>query len=310
MSRIATYKSSEIVTVASDYLHRTNGLLKTILTRPQTAVYFGFLAVVGLMAVFGPHVAPYGHNEIVYANGQIVFNAPPSLAHPLGTTSQGYDVFSRLLYGARPTAIVGLVGGSLIISIGLTVGLVSGYVGGKTDEVFMRITDFVYGIPLIPFAIVLLSFVGVSFINSVLVIGVILWRGSARVIRAQVLQIKERPFIRAAKTTGASPLRIVLVHILPNVAPMAVLFFALGVGYSIIIQAGLAFLGLSDPFVPSWGIMVRNAYRSGQISSLWWWSLPPGFMISLTVLSTFMFGRNYEALISDSSGDESLSQMG
>jgi peptide/nickel transport system permease protein len=174
------------------------------------------------------------------------------------------------------------------------VGITAGYVGGRVDDVLMRTTDVAYGVPLIPFAIVLVTLIGVGFIQSVVVIGLLLWRGSARVLRSQVLQIKERPFVLSAKAAGASRLRIVVKHILPNVATMAILFFTIGIGYSIILQAGLAFIGVSSPFVPSWGIMLRNAYNSGLMSTAWWWSLPPGLLIGLTVLSTFMFGRGYE----------------
>ena len=261
----------------------------------STMAYLGFLILVLLMGVFGQSLAPYQYDETLYGeNGEILRTEPPSLEHPLGTNDLGHDVLSRILVGARPTVITGLLGGSLIISIGMFVGITAGYVGGHVDDVLMRITDVAYGVPLIPFAIVLVTVIGVGFIQSVVVIGLLLWRGSARVLRSQVLQIKERPFVLAAEATGASRLRIVVKHILPNVATMGILFFTIGIGYSIILQAGLAFIGVSSPFVPSWGIMVRNAYNSGLMSSAWWWSITPGLLIGLTVLSTFMFGRGYE----------------
>jgi peptide/nickel transport system permease protein len=202
---------------------------------------------------------------------------------------------SRMLVGARPTVITGLLGGLLIIGIGATIGVTAGYVGGWVDDLLMRFTDMSYSVPVLPFAIVIIAFLGAGFIESIVVIGLLLWRGNSRVLRAQVLQIRERPYVLAAKSAGAGNVRVVVRHILPNIASMAILLFALGIGYSIVIQAGLAFLGVSSPFVPSWGIMIRNAYTSGYMDVAWWWSIPPGIMLTLTVMSTFMVGRSLES---------------
>lgn len=276
--------------------------LSGMLSDKTTVFYFSFILLILLLGLVGPWIAPHEATERMRTeDGELIRGEGPSLNQPLGTTAQGYDVFSRMLIGARPTAIAGLLGGSIIISIGATIGITAGYVGGRTENILMRITDLVYGVPLIPTAVVLIALFGVGFIQSILVISMVLWRGSARVLRAQVLQIKEREFILASKAVGTSTPRIIFKHIFPNVATMAVLFFALGVGYTIIIQAGLAFLGVVNPFVPSWGVMVRNAYSSGQMANLWWWSIPPGLMIALTVVSTFMFGRSYEKI---SGGDD------
>lgn len=286
------------------------GALSLMIEDRSTAVYFGFLIVVLFAGIVGPSIAPYQYDESLYGeDGDLLRSEPPSLAHPLGTTDVGQDVLSRILYGARPTVITGLLGGSMIIGIGMTIGITAGYFGGRVDSILMRLTDIVYGVPLIPFAIVLIALFGVGFIPSIVVIGLLLWRGNARVLRSQVLQIKERPFVMAARSTGASDLRIIFKHILPNVASMAVLFFALGVGYTILIQASLAFIGVSNPFIPSWGVMVRNAYNSGLMSTAWWWSIPPGLLIAMTVLSTFMFGRGYEN-VAGQGDDEAFVQAG
>lgn len=286
--------------------------MRKMLSERTTRVYFSILVFITALGVFGPTIAPYGAQERVRtADGGLARMEPPSLAHPLGTTDAGFDVLSRILIGARPTVVAGFLGGLLIISIGLTVGLTSGYLGGRVDDILMRITDMVYGVPLLPSALVLVAILGIGYFQTIFIIGIILWRGSARVIRSQVLQIRERPFILAARASGASNTRIVLKHILPNVAPMAVLFFALGTGYTIILLASLAFLGITSPFVPSWGVILRNAYSSGQIGDAWWWSLLPGLLISLTVLSLFMFGRGYEQISSDEDeGDEFFAQAG
>jgi len=261
------------------------------------AVYLLLFTVVGLV---GPSLTPYEYSTPHFnEDGTLKVLEQPSSEHLLGTTDRGEDVLSRLLYGARPTLITAALGGSIIISIGLLVGITAGFVGGPVDTALMRFTDIFYGVPLIPAAIVLAAFFGTGFISSVVVIGLILWRASARVIRSQVLQIKERPFIKIAQSSGASSFHIARHHILPNVAPMAILFFALGVGDAVIIQAGLAFIGVSDPFVPSYGVMVRNAYNSGALGEAVWWSLPPGILIALTVLSAYLIGRSIEGVNSD-----------
>jgi len=263
------------------------------------------------VGILGPAIAPYPADESVYGpNGALLLAEPPSVAHPLGTTNSGQDVLSRLIIGARPTVITGFLGGSVIISIGLSVGLISGYFGGVVDDILMRITDFAYSIPLLPFAIVIVAFLGIGFIEGILIIGFVLWRGSARVIRAQVLQIKQREYIQAARAVGASRRRIIFKHILPNVASMGILFFALGIGWAIIIQASLAFVGVVSPFVPSWGVMLRNAFNSGLMSIAWWWSLPPGILISAVVLSAFMFSRGYEQAVKDKGEYEVVTQAG
>lgn len=297
----------------SDFVRNFLKGIRLMLTERTTRIYFMFILFVLCLGLFGPYINPYDYDERVRDDdGSLLQFEEPSLDHPLGTTENGYDVFSRLLWGARPTAIAGALGGTLIISIGLTIGLVSGYVGGRVDDVLMRFTDLVYGVPLIPFALVMAALLGVGFIESIVIVGLVLWRGSARVIRSQVLQIRERPFILAARASGASRRQIIVKHILPNVAPMAVLFFALGTGTSIIMLAGLAFLGVTNPFIPSWGVMVRNAYDSGYVATAWWWSVPPGLLISMTVVSLFMFGRGYERIAQGDQdarmADESIAQ--
>ncbi|WP_158298419.1 ABC transporter permease [Halorubrum sp. SD626R] len=283
--------------VGDNYIVRNLwGGIRSMVNDRMTAFYFGILVTILLMGVFGPMLAPYGVEEIHFdpQTGQMLRAEPPSLAHPLGTTFNGYDVLTRLLIGARPTVLTGIIGGGMILSIGTAIGVTAGYVGGRTETLLMRFTDFVYGVPLIPFGIVLITFLGVGFIPSIMVIGLILWRGAARVIRAQTLKVKQYPFVQVAKASGASTPHIIFKHILPNVAPMAVFFLSLGVGYAIMLQASLTFLGVADPFIPSWGVMIRNAFNSGYMSTAWWWSAPPGLLIAITVLATFMFGRGYE----------------
>lgn len=254
-----------------------------------------FLAFLLLLGLAGPFIAPYDYTERLYdEDDQLLRAEKPSFAHPLGTNDRGQDVLSRVIIGARPTVITGILGGTMIITIGMTIGVTAGYVGGKTDDGLMRITDVAYSLPLIPFALVMIAFLGIGFFSTILIIGFVLWRGNARVLRSQVLQVKERPFIQVVRASGGGTRRIIVKHIFPNIASMAVLFFSLGMGYAIIVQASLAFIGATDPFVPSWGIMIRNAYDSGHLGSQLGWSIAPGLLLGLTVTSTFMLGREFE----------------
>jgi len=271
--------------------------LRLFLSDRLTAVFLGVLVVLVFLAAFGPALAPYEYDAVQRSDsGEMLRLEEPSVDHPLGTTSRGHDVLSRVLYGAQPTLLTGLFGGLIIVSIGLTIGVTAGYFGGRVDSVLMRITDFAYGVPLIPTAIVVVAYFGIGFWSSILIIGFLLWRGNARVFRSQVLQIKEREHVKAAQMLGASNLYVMVRHILPNMGGMIVLFLALGTGLTILISASLAFLGFMNPFIPSWGIMLRNAYQSGYVASAWWWTLPAGGAISLAVLTVFMLGRGYERI--------------
>lgn len=275
--------------------------LRSLLGKKTTMLPVLFLGFLFLMGLIGPVVAPYDHGERLYnEQGELLRAEGPSVAHPLGTTDSGQDVLSRVMVGARPTVITGLLGGTMIISIGMTIGVTAGYVGGKTDGVLMRLTDVAYSLPLIPFALVMIAFLGIGFFTTIIIIGMVLWRGNARVLRSQVLQVKERPYIQVIKASGAGRRRIIIKYILPNIASMGILFFSLGMGYAIIVQASLAFIGATDPFVPSWGIMIRNAYESGALESQLGWSLVPGMLLGLTVTSSFMLGREFETEKGDS----------
>ena len=290
LNRIKSFRKNNLV------VRNTVAGIRGLLSQNITRIPLFFLTLVAILAVFGEAIAPYGYNErLIAPDGGIMLAEPPSTAHPLGTTGDGYDVLSRMIVGAQPTAIAGLLGGTMIVSIGLTVALLSGYLGGVVDETLMRITDLFFAIPFIPFALVVIAFFGAGFWIAIFIIGILLWRSNARVIRAQVLQIKERPYIQASKASGASSARIILKHILPNVAPMAILYFALGIGVAIIAQASLAFVGVADAQTPSWGVMIRNAYFSGYLREAWTWALAPGLMIAFTVLSTYLIGRSFES---------------
>ena len=249
-----------------------------------------------VLSILGPTLAPYRFDEPQYKGDELQRFHPPSSEYLLGTTQTGYDVFSRLLFGARPTIVLGFTTATIVIVIALFVGLTAGYVGGRVDESLMRLVDLLYGVPLIPAAIMFIVFYGMGFWSVILFLGLILWRGSSRVFRSEVMQLKQQPYVQVARSFGGSRPYIVFRHILPNMTGLIVLFYALTVGLAVLISAGLAFLGLMNPFIPSWGIMLQNAYDSGRMLDVWWWTFPPGIMISWIVLSTYLVGRGYERI--------------
>jgi len=275
---------------------RSNEQLRVFFSDSLTVFGVVSLLLLVSLAIFGPMLAPYSYDEAQYQDDELVRFQPPSTEYLLGTTQTGNDVFSRLIYGARPTAVIGFSTAAIVIAIALAVGLTAGYLGGRVDESLMRLVDLLYGVPLIPAAIMFITFYGMGFWSIILFMGIILWRGSSRVFRSEVMQLKQRPYVQVARSFGGSRPYIVGRHIIPNMMGMIVLFFALSVGLAVLISAGLAFLGLMNPFIPSWGIMLQNAYNSGRMLEVWWWTFPPGIMISWLVLSTYLVGRGYERI--------------
>lgn len=255
------------------------------------------LAIVVLVAVFANWLSPYdplvNHFD---AAGQLRRLEPPSAVHWLGTTYYGLDVLAQLIHGTRIVLIVGITCAALIALIGTNVGLIAGYYSGRVETVLMRATDLAFGIPFIPFAVVLVALLGPSLWNTIIAISLLMWRSTARVIRSQVLSLRERGFVKAARIVGASDLRILYVHIFPNVLPMALLYVAFDIAWAVLAEASIAFLGFGDPQQTSWGQMLYLAYVSGSIRQAWWWTIPPGATLSLFVISVFLISREYERL--------------
>ncbi|RDI69986.1 ABC transporter permease [Halopelagius longus] len=252
-----------------------------------------------LLGLFGPVLAP--HDPIGYdvknADGSIMRLSSPNAAAPFGTTAYGKDVLSQFLAGARPTFIVGLFGGIGTGAIGFLVGLVSGYYGGWVDEVLMRLTDLTFSLPFTPMALLLLTFMTPNIWLITGVIAAFLWKMPARVVRSEVLSVRERTFVKSARASGASNLRTMFYHVAPNVLPIGFLYTAYGVAWSIAAQASLAFLGFGDPTTTSWGRMLRMVFTSGNIRIAWWWVLPPAVGIAAITTSVFLVGRAYEEVI-------------
>ncbi|MFQ5828688.1 MAG: ABC transporter permease [Candidatus Methylomirabilia bacterium] len=251
-----------------------------------------------LLAILAPYIAPYDplarHSD---PDGLLLRTRPPSAQHWLGTTSYGRDVLSQVIHGSRVAITVGFISSICIVLIGTNMGLHAGYWGGWVDATLMRLTDVIYGIPFLPFAIILVTLTRPSIWTIILAIVLLLWRFSARIIRSQVLSLRERPFVKAARAAGASHWRIIYVHIAPNVLPMSFLYMAFGVAFAVLVEASLSFLGLGDPEVVSWGSILHYAFISGGMRRAWWWTVPPGIAIALFVVSCFMIGRAYEEVV-------------
>jgi len=222
--------------------------------------------------------------------------APPSSEHLFGTTHLGRDIYSQTIWGSRTALFVGLLAAVMVTLIGTNVGLVAGYFKGRVDNLLMRIVDVMYAIPFEPFALVLVLIFRPSLTIIVLAIGLLTWRTTARLIRSQVLSVSERPFVKAARVAGASDARILYVHIAPNVMPLVFLQLAVAMAFAITAEATLSFLGLGPPQVFSWGGILFEARLSGAWRTAWWWIIPPGLFIMVTVVAVFFISRALEVL--------------
>lgn len=250
-----------------------------------------------LVAIAAPWLMPHDPLAINYVGErQLARLRPPGGAFLLGTNYYGRDILSQILIGSRVSIGVGLLSALIIVFIGTNVGLIAGYFGGRVDAVLMRLTDIAFGIPFFPFAVLLVALLKPSIWNIIITISCLLWRSVARVTRSQVLSLRERAFVRAARVAGASDARILYIHIFPNILPMVLLYVAIGIAYAVLSEASLSFLGFGDPRVVSWGSMLYDAYTTGSISRAWWWTVPPGLCITLFVISVFLIARDWELL--------------
>jgi peptide/nickel transport system permease protein len=254
------------------------------------------LSFVVVMAVGGPRVFPFDPSEVGTTAASIL--GPPSAAHWLGTDELGRDLFREFLAGAGISLLVGVVATLISILIGSVVGLVAGYFGRWVDASLMRVTDFFLVLPTIPLVIALAAIFGQSLGIIMLVIGLTGWPPVARIVRSQVLSLRERAFVRRVQSMGGSHLRLIGLHILPNVTPLIFANAVLVIAASILAEATLAFLGLGDPVHVSWGTMLHFAFVSGAVGrGAWWYFLPPGLGIVLVVLAFTLSGHSLDRIL-------------
>lgn len=245
-----------------------------------------FLLIV-LMAVLAPWLAPMDPNRV----DPVSFQAAPSAAHILGTDDVGRDILSRLLYAARVSLSVGLGAVAIYVMIGTLIGAIAGFFGGWIDGLLMRITDIFMSFPYLMVILVLVSVMGPSLSNIIVVLGVLGWPQVARIVRGSVLQIKQMDYVRAAVALGYSAPRIVFSHILPNAFAPILVNATFGMASAIITESSLSFLGMGvQPPTASWGNMLTQAQSLTVLSSQPWMWLPSGFMIVIAVLSINFMG--------------------
>jgi peptide/nickel transport system permease protein len=251
------------------------------------------LGLLVLTALFANVLAPY--DPTLPVAGTKIFQPPVwmeggSNAALLGTDFQGRDILSRMIFGARISLLVGIVGTAVAGGIGMVFGILAGYAGGWVDQALMRLTDSWLALPFLMFAIFLAALLGPGVQNIIIVFGCIYWTRYARVIRGEVLTLRERDFVRLAQVAGVSHVKIVLRHIVPNIMNTWMVLASLTVGVVITTEASLSFLGLGvPPPTPAWGGMLAEA-RSTLMAGQWWLTIFPGFAISIVVLSANLFG--------------------
>jgi peptide/nickel transport system permease protein len=222
---------------------------------------------------------------------------PPSLSHWLGTNHVGQDIWSQLLYGARTSLMVGFGVGILGLILGMIFGISAALIGGLYDKIIMRIVDAFIVIPVIVMVILVAAYLKPNLLVLILLLAALNWQGGARVIRAQALSLKEGGHVNASRTFGAGQLYIAWRHIVPDLGPILLVEFISGVRRAIFMEAGLAFLGIGDPMVVSWGEMMRDAMRFSYLDVWQWWLIPVGVALSLTIIGLVFIGHTAESIL-------------
>jgi ABC-type dipeptide/oligopeptide/nickel transport system permease subunit len=255
-----------------------------------------FIGVVVFMALFGPIIARYPPNYLASLKEEGIIRAPPSWKYLFGTDYIGHDVFSQIVYGASAALYVGFGAAAIAMSLAIVIGLVSGYYSGLIDNLLMRITEVFLVVPFLLILLVFLKVVttlvptGVGGLSMVtLIIGLFSWASNARIIRGEVLRVKQYEYIEAAKSLGASKTRIIFRHLLPNILHIVIVLITLQIAAAILIEAGISFLGFGDPNSITWGQQLQGA--SEAVKEAWWEGVFPGFFITLLVLGFSLLGN-------------------
>ena len=269
---------------------RRRAVWQVIRRRPSAAIGVTVLLAIVLVALLAPLIAPYGlHEEVGPVFGH------PSWSHPLGLDDGGVDMVTLLMWGARISLVVGFAATLVSMLVGGAVGVLAGYFGRWVDVVLMRITDYFIAIPDVPLMIVVAAIWGPSLFHIVMVIGLLLWTSTARVIRAQVKSVRERVYVQRARSIGAGHVRIIFRHVLPQIAPLLVANTVLTIAVAIFDETALSFLGLGDPSRISLGKVIQNAFQRTAVSSGAWWAIvPPGALVAILILSCSLIGQALE----------------
>ena len=270
---------------------RRRGFFLGVLRERKAAVIgLAIIAFFIVLALIAPYISPYSAS----AQSCSVY-APPSIHHWLGCDDGGIDMLSELMQGGRISLVIGFAATLVAMVIGGGVGIVSGYFGGWVDVSLMRVTDYLLVIPDLVFAMVIAELWGASLLHVILVIGILEWTTTARVIRAQVMSLKQRVYVKRAKAIGCGHARIIWKHVLPQVGPLLIANTVLTVAIAVYLETALAFLGLEDPTVTTWGTILEHAFDRTAISSGAWWAIvPDGFAIAAVIVGCFLFGQAVE----------------
>jgi len=253
------------------------------------------LGVILLLAIFAPFLAPFSPLEPAGKSLE-----PPSLTHPFGTDDVGHDLFSQFLYGARISLLVGISVGTAGALLSLLIGGFAGYMGKWVEQLIMRGVDIFLSLPRLPIMIILSAFLGSGLGKIILFLVLFSWPAGARLVRSLVISLKNSPLVEAERLFGARPHYIFFRHIFPDLVPLLVAIFVVDATHSILIEAGLSFLGLGDPSVVSWGTILHYAfiYPGIFLESAWlWWILPAGLGISFLVMGLMLISTALEAKI-------------
>jgi ABC-type dipeptide/oligopeptide/nickel transport system permease subunit len=251
----------------------------------------GIIQVIAYPLTDGRGLTPYDPNAVDYTLSPDGLGSPPSADHPFGTDYLGRDILSRVLVATRISLLVGVIAVAIAMTIGLIAGPVSGYYGGAVDSVIMRLADIFFAFPYILFVLLILTVMGPGFVNVFIAIGVLGWATFARLVRGQVLSVKAMEYVEAARAQGASDLRIIFRHVLPNSMAPVYVAMAMAVGGAIVTEAALSFLGIGvQPPNASWGKMVSD-YIDYLWAGSWWMVLFPSIALTVTVFGFISFGN-------------------
>jgi peptide/nickel transport system permease protein len=279
--------SATAVATASAAPRKRTGVWQRFRRHRIAMVGLTILAILAFCAIFAPIIA---HNDPYHTTLSLI-RKPPTRAHWLGGDSSGRDVYARLIYAGRVSLSVGLVAVGIYTAIGLLLGALAGYYGGWVDSVIMRFADIVLSFPSLIIIITVVSVLGPSIYNLMLVIGLLGWPPMARILRSLFLSLREQDFVTASRTIGAPPRRIIFKHLLPNALAPVIVAATFGIAQAILLEAGLSFLGLGvQPPIASWGNMLTDAQSLTVLESQPWLWIPPGIMIALAVLSINFIG--------------------